>query len=120
MSIHYKVDAPSVSLIIYFANNSWALTAKSKAQLNAFAGTVSRDHLTTLNVRGYASSTGPLANNVHLGTQRAQSAWIYLEGRFHLLGVRSASALVTGYGGSQYNVHPDTAAGNRRTEITAN
>lgn len=117
--IRYQVVAPSVSLVIYFANNSWALSAKSKAQLNAFAKTVVRDHLTTLNVRGYASSTGPLANNVHLGTERAQSAWTYLEGRFNVLGTNSASALVTGYGGAKYNVHPDTAAGNRRTEITA-
>ncbi|HEY1762777.1 MAG TPA: OmpA family protein [Acidimicrobiales bacterium] len=118
-SIHYKVVAPSLSLIIYFANNSWALSAKSKSQLSAFASAAVRDHLTTFDVRGFASSTGPLENNVHLGTQRAQSAWTYLEGRFRVLGARSASALVTGYGGSKYNVRPDTAAGNRRTEITA-
>ena len=119
-SIHYKVVAPSVSLVIYFANNSWALSTTSKAQLNVFAKTVVRDHLMTLDVRGFASSTGPLANNVHLGTERAQSAWTYLEGRFHVLDAHSASALVTGYGGAKYNVHPDTAAGNRRTKITAN
>jgi outer membrane protein OmpA-like peptidoglycan-associated protein len=118
-SIHYKVVAPSVSLVIYFANNAWALSAKSKTQLNAFARTAVRDHLTTLDVRGFASSTGPLTNNVHLGTERAQSAWTYLEGRLRVLGAHSASALVTGYGGAKYNVRPDTAAGNRRTEITA-
>lgn len=118
-SIHYKVTAPSVSVIVYFANDSWVLDAKAKSQLNSFANVAIRDHLTTLEVRGFASSTGPLANNVHLGTERAQSAWSYLEGRLRALGVHTASASVTGYGGAKYNVHPDTAAGNRRTEITA-
>jgi outer membrane protein OmpA-like peptidoglycan-associated protein len=122
-SIHYKVVANVVahaaSLVVYFSNNSWVLSAHTIAQLNQFASTLKRDHLTNVVVSGYASSTGSLANNRLLGTERAKAVWSYLSTRLHVLGVRGLTGNVHGYGGSRYDVRPYTAAGNRRTVIVA-
>jgi outer membrane protein OmpA-like peptidoglycan-associated protein len=122
-SIHYKVAAAVVtakaSLVVLFANNSWVLSSHAVVQLNGFAATLKRAHLTSVVVSGFASSTGTLANNRLLGTQRANAVWNYLRVRLHVLGVHVVASAVHGFGGSAYDVRPYTAAGNRRAVIVA-
>jgi outer membrane protein OmpA-like peptidoglycan-associated protein len=117
--IHYQVVTPSAATVLYFANNSWVLSAQSIDKLNALASAIANDHLSHVVLSGFASSTGTSARNSVLGAERAQTAWAYLEARLSALNVTGVSAQVAGYGASRFDVHPYSAAGNRRTEIVA-
>jgi outer membrane protein OmpA-like peptidoglycan-associated protein len=117
--LHYKVVTPTAATVLYFANNSWVLTAQSVAKLNGLASAISADHLSHVTLSGFASSTGSSARNSVLGSERALTAWTYLEARLKVLNVNGVTAHVAGYGASDFNVRPYSAAGNRRTEIVA-
>jgi outer membrane protein OmpA-like peptidoglycan-associated protein len=117
--IRYKVVPPSVSLTIYFPNNSWVLSPTAMNQLNGFASAVGSDGFSSVSVNGYASSTGLGANNHTLGVQRARAAWSYLQTRFSTLSVSGVAATLRGLGATHFKVTPSSAAQNRRTVLTA-
>jgi len=119
VSIHYRVAAPSAEVVLYFANNSWVLTASSLSKLDGFASAIANDHLTSVDISGFASLTGSSARNTVLGVQRAATAWAYLQARLAQLSVVGVTAQVVGYGASNFEVRPFSAAGNRRTELVA-
>jgi outer membrane protein OmpA-like peptidoglycan-associated protein len=117
--IRYKVVPRSVSLTIYFANNSWVLTPTATDQLNAFASAVASDGYVIVQVDGYASSTGPGTNNHRLGVMRARVTWSYLQTRLSTLSDSVIGASLHGLGATNFKVTPTSAALNRRTVLTA-
>jgi outer membrane protein OmpA-like peptidoglycan-associated protein len=117
--IRYKVVPPSVSLTIYFTNNSWVLSPTAMNQLNGFASAIANDGFSSVSVNGYASSTGSGANNHTLGVQRARAAWSYLRTRFANLDVSGVAASLRGLGATHFKVTPSSAAQNRRTVLSA-
>ena len=117
--IRYKVVPRSVSLTIYFPNNSWILSSTATDQLNRFASAVARDGYSKVVVNGYASSTGAGANNLHLGVQRARVAWSYLQSRLSTLSTSTVDARLHGLGATHFKVTPTSAALNRRTVLMA-
>jgi outer membrane protein OmpA-like peptidoglycan-associated protein len=108
-----------LALTIYFANNSWVLSASSKSQLHTLAVGVRAHGLTSLTITGYASSTGGSSNNNVLGIHRANSTATYLKGLLAQLGVKKMSISVSGKGASNFVTYPSTNADNRRTNIRA-
>ncbi len=106
-------------LVVYFANDSWALTGHARHQLNVFAVAVTRDELTRLSLSGFASSTGTTQRDSFLGVHRAHIVEAYLAHALVPLHVKNARYVVIGYGASRFAFRPYTAARNRRTEITA-
>jgi outer membrane protein OmpA-like peptidoglycan-associated protein len=117
--IRYKVVPRTVSLTIYFPNNSSVLTPAATSKLNGFANVIADDGFRILKVSGYASSTGAFANNHNLGVQRARVAWRYLQTRLASLSVTNVSASLRALGATRFRVAPSTAAGNRRTVLSA-
>jgi outer membrane protein OmpA-like peptidoglycan-associated protein len=117
--IRYEVVPHSVSLTIYFPNNSWVLSATATDQLNRFASAVARDGYSRVVVNGYASSTGAGANNLHLGVQRARVSWSYLQSRLSTLSTSAVGASLHGLGATHFKVTPTSAAQNRRTVLMA-
>jgi outer membrane protein OmpA-like peptidoglycan-associated protein len=117
--IRYKVVPVSVSLTIYFQNNSWVLSSTATNQLGAFASAVASDGYSKVNVSGYASSTGAGTHNHSLGVERASVAWSYLQTRLSLLSANRVSATLRGLGATHFKVTPTSAALNRRTVLVA-
>jgi outer membrane protein OmpA-like peptidoglycan-associated protein len=117
--ILYKVVPRSVSLTIYFPNNSWVLSSVAMNQLNGFASAVANDGYSKMSIDGYASSTGPGTNNHTLGVQRARVAWSYLQARLTTLSASEIAASLRGLGATHFKVTPTSAALNRRTVLTA-
>jgi outer membrane protein OmpA-like peptidoglycan-associated protein len=117
--IRYKVVPPSVSLTIYFPNNSWVLSPTAMNQLNGFANAVANDSFSSVSANGYASSTGLGASNHTLGVQRARAAWSYLQTRLSTLSVSGVTATLRGLGATHFKVTPSSAAQNRRTVLSA-
>jgi outer membrane protein OmpA-like peptidoglycan-associated protein len=117
--IRYKVVPASVSLTIYFPNNSWVLSTTAMDQLNRFASDVASDGFSQLSVDGYASSTGSGTNNHLLGVQRARAAWTYVQLRLAALSVNGVQAALRGLGATHFKVSPTSAALNRRTVLVA-
>ena len=118
-AIRLVSEKPFLRLVVYFANDSWALTAHARHQLDVFAVTVARDELTRLSLSGFASSTGTTQRDNFLGVHRAHIVKAYLARVLVRLHVKNARYVVIGYGASRFAVRPHTAARNRRTEITA-
>jgi large repetitive protein len=117
--LRYKVVPAGTSLIILFPNNSWVLTQTARKKLSGLARAMTEEHFKSVNVNGFASSTGPFANNRELGVQRARIAWAYLESRLSELHDHGVSERLRGFGATHFRVTPTSAAGNRRSVLTA-
>jgi large repetitive protein len=117
-NLRYRVVPAGTSLIIYFPNNSWALTRAAIDKLNGLAKVMIEHHFTNVSISGFASSTGPFTNNRELGVQRARAAWSYLRLRLHALNGHRVSSSLRGYGATHFSVTPTYSAGNRRAVLT--
>jgi outer membrane protein OmpA-like peptidoglycan-associated protein len=117
--IRYKVVPASVSLTIYFPNNSWVLSPTALNQLNGFASAVANDGYARVSVDGYASSTGAGSNNHLLGVRRARATWSYLQSRLSASSASGVAASLRGLGATHFKVTPTSAAQNRRTVLVA-
>jgi outer membrane protein OmpA-like peptidoglycan-associated protein len=108
-----------VAIIVYFANNSWQIRSADKNRITGLAAAIKADHLTNIAITGYASSTGALAHNSVLGTQRANAAAALLKALLAKLDITQVRITCSGKGASNFVVFPATKAANRRATITA-
>ena len=108
-----------VSLTVYFANNSWRIRSSYQGELSSLAAAIKADHLTTVTVTGFASSTGVSTHNSLLGAERAKVTTSYLTSLFVKFNVTHVSMSSIGEGASHFVTFPTSSASNRRTTITA-
>jgi outer membrane protein OmpA-like peptidoglycan-associated protein len=111
--------AATVSLTVYFANNSWLIRSSYRGRLTSLARAIKTDHLTTITVTGYASSTGAHAHNTLLGAERAKVTTVTLTSLLVKLNMAQVHIASIGEGASHFVAFPTTNASNRRTTITA-
>jgi outer membrane protein OmpA-like peptidoglycan-associated protein len=119
--VHQSVTSltATISLVLHYANNSFALTAWSIKHLYSLAVAIKNDRLTLVELSGFASSTGTVARNNVLGIERARVPTTLLKTYLKALHVRHVTLRMVGYGASKFVTKPTGAAANRRTEITA-
>jgi len=72
----------TLTLNVYFANNSTVLTTASQKALANFVSAVERDDVRSISIRGYADPKGSLVENQKLGTLRASVVFDYLTSLF--------------------------------------
>jgi outer membrane protein OmpA-like peptidoglycan-associated protein len=108
----------TISLVLYYANNSCVLSAWSTAHLYSLALSIKNDRLTSVEISGFASSTGTIARNNVLGIERAWEPATLLKTYLKELHVRHVTLHMVGYGATKFATRPTSAAQNRRTEIT--
>jgi outer membrane protein OmpA-like peptidoglycan-associated protein len=113
------IAAATVSLTVYFANNSWLIRSSYRGRLTSLARAIKTDHLTTITVTGYASSTGAHAHNTLLGAERAKVTTVTLTSLLVKLNMAQVHIASIGEGASHFVAFPTTNASNRRTTITA-
>jgi outer membrane protein OmpA-like peptidoglycan-associated protein len=111
------ISGAHIQAIIYFGNNSVALTAAAKKQLASVARLTLVDGLTKLAITGYASSTGSVAGNKALGNRRAIAAEKYLATLLSRLHVKGVHFTVAGKGASAFAVKNSKSGLNRRDVI---
>lgn len=124
VTIKQRQHTPAVypahaTTMIFYANNSWDLSAASMATIAKFAVTIKTDHLHHVIINGYASLTGSVAGNDLLGAKRAEIAATYLIKRLSEIGYHGVIVKSTGNGASKFLVLPASAAKNRRTGFSA-
>jgi len=107
------------STTLYYANDSWNLSSKSRSQLVTLAQKIKSNHLTVVFVNGYASSTGTRFRNDVLGKSRARVAVSYLKVLLSRFRIRGVVIRAAGHGSSDFAVKPHRSALNRRTAIVA-
>ncbi|NNN01616.1 MAG: OmpA family protein, partial [Acidimicrobiaceae bacterium] len=117
--VHPKPVPRTVSTVLYYSSNSWALTPNSKHVLDVLAHEIQAHHLTTLNIDGYASSSGTQRANQVVAANRANAVASYLKALLARLHVRGVTVQVRGYGASHFAVKPYDSPQNRRTTIVA-
>jgi outer membrane protein OmpA-like peptidoglycan-associated protein len=110
--------AVHLSLILHYANNSWALSTWSTTHLTALAHEIARYQVTKVTIDGFASSTGLAPRNNVLGLKRASVAAAFLKAALKKDKAHGVTIHSIGNGATQFVVNPPTAAGNRRTVIT--
>ena len=110
--------AVTISLVLHYANNSYALTAWSRKHLYSLALAIKNGRLALVEFSGFASSTGTVARNNVLGIERARVPANLLRTYLKALHVRHVTLRMMGYGASKFIVKPTSAAANRRTVIT--
>jgi len=117
--VHPKPVVRPASTMLYYANNSWALSVRSKNLLNSLAHKIKANHLNKVIINGYASSPGTSSGNRVLGVNRAGLAARYLRWLLAKLHVRGVSFRIIGRGGMAFVVKPYNSPLNRRTDIIA-
>lgn len=117
-----EVDANGCEVIrprpIYFDVDSAELVEQSKRKLDALASVLKRHPDVTVDVAGYADSTGAEDYNLALSQRRAENVRAYLVEA----GIAGSRLAARGYGESRPAASNDTALGrfwNRRVELEA-
>jgi OOP family OmpA-OmpF porin len=117
-----EVDSNGCEVIrprpIYFDIDSAELAEQSKEKLDALAAVLKRQPGVTVDIAGFADSTGAEGYNLALSQRRAEAVRAYLE----QAGIAASRLSAQGYGESRPTASNDTALGrfwNRRVELQA-